>query len=450
MKLNSQMPNVAETMRAPRYTSYPPANHFNASVGPFQMARWLQDIPPGSDLSLYIHIPFCRKLCWFCACRTQGVRRTEPLFAYVEALKAELDVVADLIDPSVRVGFLHLGGGTPTILPTGLMADLIDHVHRRFAFAKNAAFAVEIDPTELDQDRLDGLVDSGMSRVSIGVQDFNPIIQKAIGRRQSPELTDQTVAMIRQAGIGSINIDLLYGLPHQTEKSFAKTLDQITALDPDRVAMFGYAHVPWVARRQVMIDEQSLPTPESRRLLLDLGRRHFLTHGLIPVGIDHFAKPQDSLAGASRSRRLHRNFQGYTDDPSAFLIGVGASAISRLPQGYAQNAAGTSTYQSLMQNCELATSRGHHHSDDDQLRGYVIEQLMCHFGLSLPELGRRFGWQGATLAEEILKNAKGLGFAKDEDDGWLGLTGEPHVTARLVALHFDKYHAAGAAHSLAV
>ena len=447
---NPQKINFDKIIRAPRYTSYPPANHFNSSVSSYQMEQWLSAIPAGSDLSIYIHIPFCRNICWFCACRTQGINRLQPLISYVDTLKAELDLIASRIDSSSRVTFLHLGGGTPTILPASVMASLLDHLRTRFSLADDLAFAVEIDPTEFDQPRLNSLIEAGLSRVSIGVQDFNPDIQKAIGRLQSSELTARTIDMIRSAGIDSINLDLIYGLPHQSKESFAATLEQITALDPDRLAMFGYAHVPWMARRQMLIDEHSLPSPKKRRELLELGRQHFNANGMMPVGIDHFARPDDKLVIAAKNRRLRRNFQGYTDDQSDILIGVGASAISRLPQGYAQNASGTTTYKDMIAGDKLGTCRGHRIDSNDALHGFVIEQLLCHFGIHTGELGQRFGPAGAALAKDIRANASKLGLVKGETPDWLEIEHDPHVNARITALYFDRYHDTSGSHSLTV
>jgi len=414
------------------------------------MEQWLSAIPAGSDLSIYIHIPFCRNICWFCACRTQGINRIQPLISYVDTLKAELDLLAARIDPSTRVSFLHLGGGTPTILPASLMADLLGHLRARFTLADDLAFAVEIDPTEFDQPRLNSLIDAGLSRASIGVQDFNPDIQKAIGRLQSSALTARTIDMIRSAGIDSINLDLIYGLPHQSKESFAATLEQITALEPDRVAMFGYAHVPWMARRQMLIDERSLPDTRKRRDLLELGRHHFSANGMTAVGIDHFARPDDPLVTAAKKRILRRNFQGYTEDQSDVLIGIGASAISRFPQGYAQNAAGTSTYKEIIANNKLGTCRGHRMDRDDALHGFVIEQLLCHFGVDTKELGHRFGSAGVALANDIRANASKLGLVIDATSDWMKIKHEPHINARITALYFDQYHNASTSHSLTV
>ncbi|MEK9718919.1 MAG: radical SAM protein, partial [Candidatus Puniceispirillum sp.] len=253
------------------------------------------------------------------------------------------------------------------------------HLKRQFRFTDNMAFSVEIDPTEIDADRLNILFDAGLSRASVGVQDFNPIIQQAIGRPQSFEQTKSCFDMLRSGGIDSVNVDLLYGLPHQSAASFATTIDKVLSLAPDRIAMFGYAHVPWMAQRQKLIDAASLPDSATRYRLLAQGRQRFTTSGYVPVGIDHFAKPDDGLVDALNNQTLHRNFQGYTDDRSRYLVGLGASAISCLPQGYAQNASGTQAYLERVQGGKLATSRGYSLTAVDRLHGQIIDQLLCQF-----------------------------------------------------------------------
>jgi len=440
--------------RVPRYTSYPPANHFNGSVNADCMAGWLAAAPAASRISLYVHIPFCRDLCWFCACRTQGIRRRmDPLDHYIEVLKSEIDMVGGLLDPSVVIESLHLGGGTPTLLPPPLIVDLLHHLKSRFRFDKDYDLAVEIDPTEIDQSRMDVLIEAGLSRASVGVQDFNPLIQKAIGRPQSFGQTKDCFDMLRAGQVNSINIDLLYGLPHQTPTSFGNTVEKVLALDPDRVAMFGYAHVPWMAPRQKLIDDATLPDGAARYMLLEKGRQLFTNQGYEPVGIDHFAKPQDQLVRAVRDGLLRRNFQGYTDDQSRFLIGLGASAISSLPQGYAQNAGGTQAYLEMIRSGTLAISRGRRFSAEDQLHGYVIEQLMCRFSISLDDIRQRFGSLAEQLCCDITRNARKIGLDRIDDDtacDVYAITEEPHLRARLVARYFDQYVASEKSHSLAV
>ena len=447
----SQIPNQLDLdQRVPRYTSYPPANHFNGAVTAFHAEKWLRMLPSQAGISLYVHIPFCRNLCWFCACRTQGLKqRFSPLYSYVDRVQQELDLIRAMLPDDVGINNLHLGGGTPTLMPALLSARLLHYIKDLFAVCNNYKFSVEIDPTEIDEDRLDVLVAAGLTRASVGIQDFNPLIQKAIGRPQSFEVTKRCFDMLRDRNINSINVDLLYGLPHQTPAGFTKTIENVLDLAPDRIALFGYAHVPWMARRQVMIDQQALPDTRKRRDLLETGRRIFANNGYQALGIDHFAKPHDPLVVAAGNGQLHRNFQGYTDDQSDYLIGVGASAISRYPQGYAQNAAGTKAYMDMISNMTLATSRGHIFDQSDRVRGHVIEQLMCHFKINLNELSQRFGDASADLCNAIRLQAKGLGLTTSGDDIF-EIEQAPHLTARLVANHFDDYSSQTKSHSLAV
>jgi oxygen-independent coproporphyrinogen-3 oxidase len=451
MKSISQTTNQRHLdQRVPRYTSYPPANHFNGAVTAYHTKKWLHTLPSQGRISLYVHIPFCRNLCWFCACRTQGLKqRFSPLYSYIETVQQELDLVRAMLPKDVVLDSVHLGGGTPTLMPAALSARLLRHIKDLFAVRDSHKFSVEIDPTEIDEERLDVLVAAGLTRASVGIQDFNPLIQKAIGRPQSFDETKRCFDMLRACAINSINVDLLYGLPHQTVTGFTKTMEKVINLAPDRIALFGYAHVPWVARRQVMIDQQALPDSEKRRELLETGRQIFVKNGYQALGIDHFALPDDQLFIAASAGQLHRNFQGYTDDQSAYLIGVGASAISRYPQGYAQNAAGTKAYMEMISNMTLATSRGHVFNQSDKIRGDIIEQLMCHFRINLTALRQQFGDAATDLCDAIQAQAKGLGLTS-KDNSVFEIEHAPHLTARLVARHFDEYSSETKSHSLAV
>ena len=245
--------------RVPRYTSYPPATQFRAGIGPDTVAGWISAVPAGAEISLYIHVPFCRRLCWFCACRTQGTQTLTPVRAYVDTLLAELAQLRARLAPGIRLSRLHWGGGTPTLLSPDLIERLTTAIFDAFPLAEDGEFSVEIDPSEIDAPRIRALAAAGMTRASIGVQDFNPDIQTAIGRPQSYALTADAVRLIREAGIASLNADILYGLPHQTTVRIADTVQKLLALSPDRVALYGYAHVPWMSKRQVMIPEDSLP-----------------------------------------------------------------------------------------------------------------------------------------------------------------------------------------------
>lgn len=370
--------------RAPRFTSYPPANLFEASIGPDQVQSWQADITPDTAISLYVHIPFCKHLCWFCACRTQGLKNEKPLTAYVTRVLSEAQAVAKNIGGKPKVGRLHLGGGTPTILPPALLDRLLGGLRDIFDLGRAEEFAVEIDPTDVDTARLEVLTRYGLNRASFGVQDFEPQVQQAIGRLQSAALTTEIVQTTRDLGVTDINFDLLYGLPHQTRDSLDKTLDQVLDMSPNRIALFGYAHVPWVSKRQILIASETLPSPMARYDLAEFARIRLLQNGYMQIGIDHFARPFDKLALAHGARRLRRSFQGYTDDPSTHLIALGASGVSKYPQGFAQNQHNTGQYSRCIDQSKLATARGYAFTPRDVALSQFVEQLMCYFSAELP------------------------------------------------------------------
>lgn len=369
--------------RVPRYTSYPPANRFGPDVGPAQMTDWLCATPSDAPLSLYVHVPFCRRLCWFCACRTQGARSDAPLDRYLDHLAVEIGLVRSLLPRRVATTALHLGGGTPTLLSPDRLGRLAAMLDDAFPAGPAREVSVEIDPCECDGARLDRLMEIGLTRASIGVQDFDAKVQSAIGRHQGAARTARIVEGLRMRGVAGINFDLLYGLPRQTETTLADTLRQVLQMRPDRIALYGYAHVPWMARRQRLIPEDALPEAAERLRLAALARAALLASGYVAVGIDHYALPQDSLAQAAQADRLHRNFQGYTTDAAERLIGFGPSAISRFPQGYAQNEVATGAWQDRLERGGLTVSRGHAMSEEDRLRAFVIERIMCEGSVDL-------------------------------------------------------------------
>lgn len=436
--------------RAPRYTSYPPANHFSESIAAPDMANWLQAVEPGSRVSLYLHIPYCRRLCWFCACRTQGTATDRPLVPYLQQLKDELALVDALLPKDVELSQIHLGGGTPTLLPPDMIRELGESLAAFRPWTADNVFSVEIDPTEVDQDRITALREVGMSRASIGVQDFDPAVQECIGREQSFELTHDVVHMIREAGITSLNMDILYGLPHQTKARMAESVQRVLSLTPDRVALYGYAHVPWMAKRQVLIPADALPNAEQRLELFDAARRLFLWDGYREIGIDHYAREGDSLADADRTKTLRRNFQGYTDDTAEVLIGLGASAISRFPQGFAQNHSTSSRYATAIAAGHLATVRGHAMSDEDSLRSRMIEMLMCDFEIDLDALSQQFGLAIADLRERVRHIPQKFPDHVEVHGNRIRLTENARLVARLVASELDQYAMPEGRHSRAL
>lgn len=436
--------------KVPRYTSYPTAPHFSDAVDGSDVATWIKAIPVGSKISLYVHIPFCRRLCWFCACRTQGTSTLSPVAAYMETLKTEISHLAAHLPKGVTLSRLHWGGGTPTLLEPAMMLDLADHIRALADFASNAEFSVEIDPTEIDQPRVDALAQAGMTRASIGVQDFDPQVQEVIGRIQGHELTRDAVEMIRSAGISSLNADILYGLPHQDTSRMTETVQKLLDFTPDRVALYGYAHVPWMAKRQQLIPTAALPTPQERLKLFDTARRLFVWDGYAEIGIDHFARPEDGLALSQAGKRMRRNFQGYTDDSAEVLIGLGASAISRFPQGYAQNAPATSVYQSAIRAGGFATTRGHVLSAEDNLNAFIIERIMCDFALNSADVLDRFDINAAALQALLKKVADQFENLIEVDGDGLRMPREARPLTRMVARAFDTYDLSKAGHSSAI
>ncbi len=436
--------------RVPRYTSYPTAPHFAAAVGHEAFAGWAAAIPGASAISLYVHVPFCRRLCWFCACRTQGTSSDAPVRAYVETLKAEVALAAAALPAGTRLARLHWGGGTPTLLPPDSIADLAGTIFAAFPLAPGAEFSVEIDPNEIDDARLDALAAAGLTRASIGVQDFDPGIQAIIGRDQSYEVTRSAVEAIRARGVRSLNADILYGLPAQTARGIADSVQKLLSLVPDRVALYGYAHVPWMARRQTMIPADRIPPPRERLRLFETARRLFVWDGYEEGGIDHFARPADGLAVAARGGRLRRNFQGYTDDTAPVLVGLGASAISRFPQGYAQNAAATSDYVRAIREGRLATHRGHAFTAEDRWRGRAIEALMCDFRVRASDLVEGHGAPPEAVARAFATAAGAFpGMVATDASGFEILpAGRP--LARMIARSFDAYDLSKAGHSSAI
>jgi len=436
----------------PRYTSYPTAPHFHAGVTGETVREWIAAIPAGDPLSLYLHVPFCDRLCWFCACHTKQTRQYDPVAAYVTSLCREIETVGSLVAGRASVGAIHFGGGSPTMLTPSDMHRLSDALRQRFVLAPDAEISVEIDPNDMTTDRLDALAAIGMTRASLGVQDFDPKVQAAINREQSFESTRDVVEGLRARGVGSVNLDLLYGLPHQDCDTLARTVEQALSLAPDRIALFGYAHVPWFKKHQTMIPEDALPGSRERYDQALMAARMIEDAGYQRIGLDHFARPGDGMAVAARDGRLKRNFQGYTEDACETLIGLGASSISRYRQGHAQNQPATGAYQRMVDDGGLATARGVAFTEEDRARGWVIESLMCNFAFDAREAKDRFGAAATPLVAiaAALAQSSPDPMLRHEDD--LFVVPELHrPLVRTVAARFDAYLEMGQArHSVAV
>lgn len=435
--------------RVPRYTSYPTAPIFSPEVGATHQARALAALDPAVPVSVYLHIPFCERLCWFCACHTQGTATLTPVESYIGTLERELALLRDTLPAGLRMGRMHWGGGTPTILPPALIHRLAQAVKAVIPPTPDCEFSVEIDPTMVDRAKIDALAAEGMNRASIGIQDFDPQVQQAIGRIQPFDVTRACVDDLRAAGVRSLNADLVYGLPHQDIARLDDTVSKVLDLGPDRVALFGYAHVPWVSKRQKLIDEAALPGEMARHDLANHAARRFAGAGFTAIGIDHFALPGDGLARAAATGHLRRNFQGYTDDTCATLIGLGASSISRLPAGYIQNAAATPAYIQRIEAGQLAGARGHVLTDDDRLRARAIEMLMCDFRLDREALRTAHGEDAATLDPILPTVAARFGDFVALSDAALEITAEGKPLTRIIASAFDAYATEGIRYSQA-
>ncbi len=436
--------------RVTRYTSNPTAPHCGNTVDAPLFTAWIEAIPEGSQISLYLHVPFCRRLCWFCACRTQGTLSDDPVVAYARTLRAEIALLGQHLPRGVTLSRLHWGGGTPTILPPDETRALAEAIFAVAPLAPRGEFSVEIDPNEVDDARLDALAAAGMNRASIGVQDFDPEIQQVIGREQPFDLTLRVAEAIRERGVHSLNADILYGLPHQTPARIADSVQKLLALSPDRVALYGYAHVPWMSRRQQMIPSDAMPTPEERLNLFETARQLFLWDGYSEIGIDHFARPSDGLAVAQKSGRLRRNFQGYTDDTAPALIGLGASSISRFPQGFAQNAPATAAHTQAVRDGRFSTVKGHVFAGEDLLRARIIEALMCDFRADRAALVQDFGAAPERVDTLFAEAAAQFDGMVQLSGGVLSIPEGARPLTRMVARAFDAYDQTKAQHSAAI
>ncbi len=437
--MNNTTPSAYD-QPAPRYTSYPTAPHFNNTVDETVYRQWLTELDTDHNLSLYFHIPFCQEMCWFCGCHTKIVKRYDPIHRYIDSLRAELNLTVRSLPSQFSVQHIHWGGGSPNLLSCSDYMHMMDSINKKFHIAGDAEIAVELDPRTAMDSYIKALAASGVNRVSIGVQDFNPRVQAAINRYQTFEATERVVNRLRDQDIKEVSIDLLYGLPFQTIDTILETVEQTLCLRPSRISLFGYAHVPWIKKHQRLIDETALPDSKMRLKMFKAATERLTAQGYRWIGLDHFALPDDSLSRSSQDGRMRRNFQGYTTDKSPVLLGFGASAISSLPQGYAQNAAPLSTYQKSIANGQLPIVRGIILNNEDKIRGNIVERLMCDLAVDLEAVCRQYDTIPAKFNSDLDNLIPYI------EDGLVSLNkncititehGRPFV--RLVAAVFDTY-----------
>jgi oxygen-independent coproporphyrinogen-3 oxidase len=437
--------------KVPRYTSYPTAPHFSKAVAPRDYTQWLAALTPAATLSLYLHVPFCRELCHYCGCFTKASRRTEPVERYAAVLRKEIELIAGLAG-SQRVQRIHWGGGTPSVLDADLLS-VHTAIARHFDLRALAEHAIELDPRAVDARIIEYLCAIGVNRASLGVQDVNSHVQQAIGRIQPPKLVESAVAALRAAKINELSFDLMYGLPRQTLADIRANVEFAVRLRPQRLSLFGYAHVPWFRPHQRLINATELPGAAERLEQAETARALLIEAGYAPIGIDHFAVPEDDLARAAREGRLRRNFQGYTTDNADAILGFGVSAIGRLSQGYIQNSPDQYLYAVAVTAGRPATARGHAFTDDDRIRADVIERLMCSFSVDLETAAGRRATQLRAEFDARIETIFGAdtGRMVDTEGFRISVTEEGRPFVRLVASAFDTYlDRENARHSVAV
>ncbi len=424
----------------PRYTSYPTAPNFTPGIDEAVYAGWLKAIPDGASVSVYLHVPFCAELCLYCGCQTAVARSRSPVKAYAERLVEEIALVRAHLPANLKLAHLHFGGGTPTMLEDEDFAAIMAALRATFHFSPGAEIAIEIDPRVTGADKVATLARHGFNRASLGVQDLNLKVQEAIGRHQSEEQTAQVAHDLRSAGIHAVNLDLMYGLPHQDLASVRHSVEAALKLEPDRVAVFGYAHVPWMKKHQALIPEDALPGPEERFAQAELVARILTAHGYHAVGLDHFARIEDPMAQQAQDGTLKRNFQGYTTDDAPVLIGFGASSIGSLPQGYVQNIPSTPLWHQAVTSGKLPVARGVALTDEDRLRRDVIERLMCDLKVDLAGITTAHGFPTVFFAPELEQLAPLMADGLVLRDGlFLSVPQQARAFTRVVCAVFDTH-----------
>ena len=426
----------------PRYTSYPPATKFTSALTESELTALLAaDNPDDRGLSLYFHVPFCETLCWFCGCTTVITQDHGTSKPYLDHLEREVARMAKRINPRRKVVQLHWGGGSPTFLHPDEIRRLGEIIRKYFTLAEDIEAGVEIDPRRLTRDHILALREVGFNRASLGVQDFDPQVQEAVHRLQPRELTQQTLDWTRELGFGSVNFDLIYGLPHQTVATFTQTLETVLAMEPDRLAVFSYAHVPWIKPAQKILEQKVLPSPEAKLELLKLGIERLTDGGrYVYIGMDHFARPADELVTAQRQKTLQRNFQGYSTRGEADIYAFGMSAISQIPDAYWQNEKELPAYVAALDAGRTPLARGYVLTDDDKIRRETIMRVMCDLTLEYAAMTEKLGinfqeYFQTELAALAPFAADGL--VKTRADG-LEVTEAGRLFIRNIAMTFDN------------
>lgn len=424
----------------PRYTSYPTAPEFGEHFGYDEYVNELKNRDKSRPLSLYFHLPFCRSACYFCGCNVIYTSKEDKKERYIDYLQKELEILSSHLDTSVPVLQMHFGGGTPTFYSAAQLDRIINLIKNKFRnFKSDAEISCEIDPRFLNEEQLQVLTSHGFNRISYGVQDFNDKVQTEIHRIQPYEVTKNAVDLARKYGINSINMDLIYGLPYQTLKSFQDTLDKALTLNPDRLAVFNYAHVPWIKKNMRKFNETTLPSPKVKLEILKYTIEFFTSNGYKMIGMDHFAKPNDELFAALKNGTLHRNFQGYTTKGGADLIGVGVTSIGECKSHYAQNFKDLTEYEKSIDCGRLPYSKGIYLSNEDLLRKSVIMSLMSNFMLDIKAIEKEFDIDFFVHFKDELEELDSLKEFVEVTSDKIEVNQTGSMLVRNIAMCFDEY-----------
>jgi oxygen-independent coproporphyrinogen III oxidase len=426
----------------PRYTSYPTADRFQSHPGHQILVDALQQRPvPDQPLSLYVHLPFCSTICYYCGCNKVITKDHDKSSRYLDYLEREVDLQLACLGGSRQVAQLHWGGGTPTFLSDDEMIRLMSVLRTRFEFLPEGEYSIEIDPRSVDPRRAHLLADLGFNRMSLGIQDFDPQVQEAVNRHQTFEQTRDVMLAARSAGFKSVSVDLIYGLPRQTLEGFRETLEKTLSLRPDRIALYSYAHLPQIFMPQRRIQEAELPQAEDKLSLMVMAIETLVEAGYVFIGMDHFARPDDELARAQQAGKLHRNFQGYSTHAELDLLAFGVSAIAKVGPVYAQNAKTLDEYYEDLDAGHLPVRRGYRMNDDDALRRAVIQELMCHFALDYARVEREWSIDFRTYFSHALEQLTPLAEAGllTLEPGAIRVAPQGRLLVRIIAMAFDHY-----------
>lgn len=417
--------------QVPRYTSYPTTPHFKL-IEPDTDISLPQDI---GTTSLYIHIPFCHQMCWYCGCHTKVTKKYDPIALYLQYLKKEIELKAQSFSEKVMITHLHFGGGSPGLIEPKDFSDLMNVLKQHFDFSPETEIAIELDPRLVTEAKIASYAKAGVTRASIGVQDFDEKVLKTVNRPQPFHLSYKAIELLKAYDITDINFDLLYGLPHQSLDTLKQTMEKVISLSPNRIAYFGYAHVPWMKKHMRLIPADALPDTNLRYDLFEAGKDMLLKAGYKPVGIDHFVKEDDSMYHALKTETLHRNFQGYTTDTATDMISFGVSAISHIGAYYVQNTTDMPVYKNRLDNNELPYQKYYQTSNEDRLRAQIIEQIMCYFEVDLANYDMDTSYE----RDVVLPVFEEHGFLTINDDHKIVITPQGRALTRLIASAFDAY-----------